>query len=168
MPRTLKCKICLENMSYDTRTRLSCGHGFCRKCVDVQFRKNLHFFQCPICQEKDNLNKCPICLSNMETKYTSVCNHTFCRPCLIHWMICGDESCPLCKKETGLEYEIIMIKDNNNLWKNSKKTEDTIRSEYEKMMDEYSENYAKSLDEEERKSSRGNIRTYLSEEEDED
>lgn len=41
--------------------------------------------------------ECPICLRTIKNKYTTSCNHTFCKHCIWYLYRRGEEKCPLCR-----------------------------------------------------------------------
>lgn len=56
--------------------------------------RNQPFFQADD-QEADE-PRCPICLENIHQPVVTSCNHTFCRYCLIRWLV-RNSSCPSCR-----------------------------------------------------------------------
>jgi len=54
-----------------------------------------------------NMQKCPICIGNIQDKYVTSCNHKFCTSCISRWL-CTKQTCPMCRTnivatETSIE-----------------------------------------------------------------
>lgn len=55
-----------------------------------------------------NTNDCPICFNEITdiNKYSTECEHDFCKSCLDKWFDRGKVSCPNCRKEIKYIYNI--------------------------------------------------------------
>jgi hypothetical protein len=51
--------------------------------------------------EAINTEPCAVCMENQKKgdTITTVCNHSFCKPCWNNWMDTNNRTCPCCRKE---------------------------------------------------------------------
>ena len=56
-------------------------------------------------EEEIELDKCPICIGDIEDKKTTVCNHDFCKICITEWEKTGvnGKKCPVCRQKLAFK-----------------------------------------------------------------
>lgn len=58
--------------------------------------------------------ECPICLDNIDSLYTTTCEHKFCTNCITTWLI-NHKTCPLCRNELNTNNDNMINIDNNSM-----------------------------------------------------
>ena len=58
--------------------------------------------------EKENKERCPICLEDVDNFIITVCNHKFCNDCFLPWVE-KEDTCPVCR------YNLISPVESNGL-----------------------------------------------------
>lgn len=111
---TEECPICLESVKNPYKT--DCKHVFCETCIKQSLNRNN---SCPMCRKKSpqitslkstsSINQsneqpvdndfCAICQDKINSKFTTLCYHSFCRACLFDWCSNGKTTCPLCRAD---------------------------------------------------------------------
>ena len=63
------------------------------------------------------LHNCPICMKNLSSNKSiivhSQCHNSFCSSCLMKWISCDKDSCPVCRKKIKVS-DISFIESNSN------------------------------------------------------